>query len=159
MIEIRALSQNDAPACAAIHAQSFEAGWDASSFEEYINPKNVALGAYDVNTDGVGTLIGFILMGAVTDQTDIITIAITPAARRRGIARQLVTAAESRAMARGAALIFLEAAEDNESAIALYRSCGYIPIGSRKNYYRRAGGRVSALTMQKRLKDPLARQT
>ena len=147
MTEIRALSQNDAPACAAIHAQSFEAGWDASSFEDYIHPKNVALGAYQL-----GTLIGFILMGAVTDQTDIITIAITPAARRRGIARQLVTAAESDAMARGAALVFLEAAEDNESAIALYKSCGYIPIGSRKNYYRRAGGRVSALTMQKRLR-------
>lgn len=146
MIDIRALTETDAASCAAIHAQSFETGWNAAEIKTYIGSAATALGAYDKNA-----LLGFILMGAVTDQTDIITIAVSPATRGKGIGRKLVRAAEIAAAARGAEIVFLEVAEDNAAAIVLYKGAGYQPIGKRKNYYRRKGGRVSAITMSKKM--------
>jgi len=47
--------------------------------------------------------------------------------------------------------MFLEVAEDNEAAIHLYRSLGFQPIGRRPAYYRRADGRVAAITFSKKL--------
>lgn len=145
---IRPLTESDLKIAVAIHAASFEVGWDADAFRNYLAPTHIAIGCFDE-----GALSGFILLGACTDQTDIITIAVNPAARGKGLGRTLVEAAETEAGARGAELIFLEVAEDNAAAIALYKACGYVPIGKRKNYYRRAGGRVSALTMRKTLGD------
>ena len=143
---IRPLTEADLQAAADIHTASFEAGWNADAFRNHLALAHIALGHFDE-----GALSGFIVLGACTDQTDIITIAVNPAARGKGLGRGLVEAAETEAGARGAELIFLEVAEDNAAAIALYKSCGYVPIGKRKNYYRRAGGRVSALTMRKTL--------
>ena len=140
---IRALSEADLDVASAIHKMSFETGWDAATLGEYLTPKSVALGLFE----GV-VLQGFILLGAVSDQTDMITLAVNPDFRGRGAGRQLVKAAEKDAASRGAELIFLEVAEDNVAATALYRSCRYVPIGMRKNYYKRKGGRVSALTMR-----------
>ena len=145
-ITLSPLSPKQAADCAAIHAVSFETGWDAAAISAYITPKAAAFGAFEA-----GKMAGFILMGALTDQTDIITLAVSPSARGRGIAKQLVRAAEAEAAARGAEIIFLEVAEDNAAAIALYKGAGYRAIGKRKNYYRREGGRVSALTMRKDL--------
>lgn len=146
MIELRALTSSDLAACVDIHKVSFEKGWDAEALGEYIAPDAIAYGAHEA-----GALLGFIVMGIVTDQTDIITIAVIPQARGRGIGRKLVKAAEIEAAARGAEIIFLEVAEDNDDAIALYKHAGYRSIGKRQNYYRRAGGRVNAVTMRKDL--------
>ena len=145
-VELRPLTKADLPACAAIHTQSFETGWNAQTLSEYFPPQGLAYGALEGDK-----LMGFILMGAVSDQADIITIAVLPELRGRGIGKRLVARAEQEAAALGADLIFLEVAEDNDHAIALYKGAGYQPIGKRKNYYRRAAGRVSAVTMRKDL--------
>ena len=145
-IELRPLTNSELPAAAAIHCQSFETGWNEAALKEYFSPKGLAIGAFNG-----GTLLGFILLSTITDQTDIITIAVSPERRGYGIGRQLVAAAEQEAAAQGAELIFLEVAEDNDAAIALYKGAAYRPIGKRKNYYRRANGRVTALTMRKNL--------
>ena len=58
---------------------------------------------------------------------------------------------EVQAKARGVEIVFLEVAQDNTAALALYKTTGYDAIGMRKNYYKRAGGRVSAVTLRKQL--------
>lgn len=145
-VKIQALRDADLPAAAKIHAECFPAPWQEAALAEYLTPENIALGAFTK-----AALRGFILLSPCTDQTDIITLAVSPAARRKHLGRALVEAAEDHARGKGAALIFLEVAEDNIAAAALYKSCGYTGIGRRKNYYRRAGGRVNALTMRKDL--------
>jgi ribosomal-protein-alanine N-acetyltransferase len=144
--EIQPLGKGDLPAAAKIHADCFPAPWAEETLADYLPPQGVALGVFTH-----AALRGFILLGPCTDQTDIVTLAVSPAARRQNLGRKLVEAAEEMARAKGAALIFLEVAEDNIAAAALYKGCGYAPIGRRKNYYRRAGGRVSAVTMRKDL--------
>ncbi len=58
------------------------------------------------------------------------------------------TAAESRAL-------FLEVAEDNAAARALYELHDFRPVGRRPDYYRmRDGSTVAALTMRRDLTKP-----
>lgn len=148
-IELRPLTKADLPAASKIHALSFESSWGRKALAEYLAPDGITMGQF-----AGGDLQGFILLGPCTDQTDIYTIAVAPDLRGKGIGRQLVGAAETEALSRNVELIFLEVAEDNDDAITLYKSCGYVSIGKRKNYYKRKGGRVNALTMRKDLEAP-----
>jgi ribosomal-protein-alanine N-acetyltransferase len=91
--------------------------------------------------------VGFILLGLAADEAEIITLAVLPAARRRGVGAALVTAAGREAAARGAARLFLEVAEDNAPARALYSRAGFLPVGRRKGYYTHEGGAVDALVL------------
>jgi GNAT superfamily N-acetyltransferase len=53
---------------------------------------------------------------------------VRPAYRGRGIARQLVVSLEEEALAAGHPTLRLETGSYLPAAIALYRSCGYLPI-------------------------------
>jgi ribosomal-protein-alanine N-acetyltransferase len=145
-MKMRALTEADLSRAAEIHAESFETSWDAAALGAFLSPTAICLGV-----EGAGTLQGFILLGPCTDQTDIITLAVSPDMRGKGLGGRLTQAAQEAARTRGVELIFLEVAQDNHAAIALYKSLGYVPIGRRKNYYKRVGGRVDALTFRKDL--------
>lgn len=141
---IRALSPHDAPPCAKLHGESFEAAWDEDAIMVHIE-KDLCLGGFAPD------LSGFIILSLAADQAEILTLAVARECRRKGLAQKLVSAACQAAVQRGAAVLFLEVAEDNRAAIALYKSCGFIPIGRRPAYYRRADGRIAALTYRKDL--------
>ena len=96
-------------------------------------------------------LTGFIIISHTLDQAEILTIVTCPNHRKKGIAKKLLEAAEQTLSQKGADIVFLEVAEDNDSAIALYKSCSYEPFGRRPAYYRREKGRVAAMTYRKRL--------
>lgn len=116
---------------AAIHAEAFEHPWDAEAFRALLDSPGVWLG---------GDARGFVLIRAIADEAEILTIAVRPSARRQGLGKTLVEKAIVASAAAGAERMFLEVAESNAAAIALYRSCGFEPVGLRKNYYRRADG-------------------
>ena len=94
---------------------------------------------------------GFALISIAADEAELLTIAVAPDARRRGLGAGLLGAAEAAARERGGARMLLEVAADNDAAIALYARAGFETIGRRKGYYQREAGRVDALTMAKRL--------
>lgn len=100
----------------------------------------------------VSTEAGFALGRAVAGEAELVTIAVDPAARRRGAGRGLLTGFEAEARARGAEHAFLEVAEDNIAARALYAAAGWVETGRRREYYPRPdGGAVDAVTMAKTL--------
>lgn len=147
----RALTEPDAEPISVLHALCFEAGWPSADMKTHIL-RDIGF-AVDgvVNSNGCETIAGFILLRAVLDQAEVLTLAVHPAARKTGIARALLSRAEHHLDQSGVTSLFLEVAEDNAAALALYKSMGYDPIGRRPNYYRRAGGRVAALNLAKRL--------
>lgn len=144
---VREAVATDAPALARLHAQCFSHSWPESDFGEHIvrdlvlvvegRPASIAL-----------SIDAFIAVRRGGGQAEILTLATAPTARRRGLARTLVEAALARL---GHGPLFLEVAEDNAPAIALYRSLGFQSFGRRPAYYRRAGGRVAALLMERRV--------
>ena len=116
---------------AALHATAFDAPWDAAAFADLLGQAGVfAIEAED----------GFILRRGVADEAEILTLAVRPDARGRGQGRRLVTEGAARAGLGGAERIFLEVAEDNAAARALYARTGFTEAGRRPRYYGRPNG-------------------
>jgi len=101
--------------------------------------------------DYEGKLGAFIIVSTPADQAEILTIATASLARRHGLGRGLIMETIKQLRPRGISELFLEVAEDNDGAIALYRMAGFQPIGRRPGYYRREQGRVAALTFSKKV--------
>jgi ribosomal-protein-alanine N-acetyltransferase len=97
---------------------------------------------------------GLVLARVAADECEILTIGVVPAWRGRGAGGKLLAAALVRAGEGGADRVFLEVAEDNEAALALYRRHGFAAIGRRPDYYRGPLGRRAALTLRRLLGSP-----
>lgn len=124
---------------AELHAAAFAAPWDAAAFEALFGQKGVfAIEEPD----------GFILLRGVADEAEILTLAVSPSARRRGLGARLVREGGTGAASRGATRLFLEVADDNAAALALYARAGFVEAGRRPGYYVRPdGGRQDALIL------------
>jgi [ribosomal protein S18]-alanine N-acetyltransferase len=82
-----------------------------------------------------GDALGFALARVAADQAEILTLAVVPAARRRGVGAALLQAVMQAAAARGAAALFLEVSTANDAARALYARAGFCEVGRRCRYY------------------------
>ncbi len=140
---MRKLTALDAKSMAEIHAASFERGWDALEMSQHI-AKDICLGLGD-------PLQCFIICRAAADQADILTIATHSEFRRQGLGAQLLDAAMNHMAGGNISTVFLDVAEDNQGAIALYKKAGFQAIGRRPAYYKREKGRVAALNFSKEL--------
>lgn len=129
-------------ALAALHAQAFDPSWSVAEFSSLLDTPG---------TFAVAETDGFILVRAVAGEAEIITLAVAPPARRRGLARRLIEQAVVRALALGAEALFLEVAEDNVPALGLYRGLGFEVVGRRRGYYARGGGDPPADALVMRL--------
>jgi ribosomal-protein-alanine N-acetyltransferase len=86
--------------------------------------------------DGAGgAVVGYVVFWLVHDEVHVLNVASALAARRRGIGRALMEAAEEEGRRRGARLATLEVRRSNFPAISLYRAMGYRQVGIRPNYY------------------------
>lgn len=117
-------------ACAALHARGFDTGrpWRAAEFAALLDSPHVFV---------VGDGTAFALGRALAGEAELLTIVTDPGHRRRGLARDRLERFEAEARARGAATAFLEVAEDNPAARALYIAAGYAEAGRRPAYYPR----------------------
>jgi ribosomal-protein-alanine N-acetyltransferase len=137
------VTASDPAALAALHARAFAAPWSAGEFADLLSqPGVVAIAESD----------GFVLIRIVLDEAEILTLAVLPKARRLGLGRRLVEEAAIAATQAGAARLFLEVAENNAPARALYDRAGFSQIGRRKAYYAAAdGSRTDAVVMSRNL--------
>jgi len=98
---------------------------------------------------------GFLLGRTAGPEAEVLTLAVHPGARRKGIARALLGEFEQIVCSRNATEVFLEVACDNRGAIALYRAAGYHRTGTRHAYYQAPDGAThNADVMVRRLKAP-----
>ncbi|MEM6636624.1 MAG: GNAT family N-acetyltransferase [Pseudomonadota bacterium] len=93
---------------------------------------------------------GFLIARVLADETELLTLAVPIAERRRGIGKTLVQEFLAEASHRGAETAFLEVAADNGPARALYGATGWDTAGMRSGYYRKRDGTlVDALIMRR----------
>lgn len=130
---------------AELHATAFSTtrAWSADEFADLLTHP----GTFTVGNSDCCALIRTVL-----DEAEVLTIATHPSMRRRGLARETLSASEVQAKSCGAEKIFLEVAEDNTPAMALYDSCGYAQVGRRPGYYvPKDGAPIAALVLTKSL--------
>jgi ribosomal-protein-alanine N-acetyltransferase len=132
-------------AMAAAHAEAFdEKSWREDEFDDLLEGE----GIYGFLADDEEPL-GVILCRIAADEVEVLTVGVTLAARRRGVALALMLAALDLARDAGVAQAFLEVAIDNDGAIALYERLGFRKTGLRKSYYDRGPqGFSDALVMR-----------
>ena len=78
---------------------------------------------------------GFVGVKRVADEAHVMTLAVPPGSRRRGLGRALVLAAFADPALAGVRRVHLEVRPSNAAARALYASLGFGETGRRKNYY------------------------
>jgi len=118
-----------AAALAATHAASFppREAWGADA----IRLQLALPGAFGLIEERGGMLLGRI----VADEAEVLTLGVTPAARRQGIAKCLLREAKALVGSREGVAMFLEVATSNVTALALYRREGFLEVGCRQRYY------------------------
>ena len=131
---------------ADLHDRAFPRPWSAEEFEALLKGP----GAFAVLGEGDEPQ-GFILCRAVAGEAEILTVAVDPAARRRGWGAALVEMAAGIAREAGAFEMFLEVAADNLAAIKLYEATGFDRVGLRKGYYPHPDGAKDAVVMRRAL--------
>jgi [ribosomal protein S18]-alanine N-acetyltransferase len=139
----------DAAALAALHGRSFARGWSESEFERLLADKAVV--AHVARAENRGAPAGFMLSRRAADEAEILTVAVAPAARGRGIARELLARHLGRLAALGIARVFLEVDDGNRAALRLYARAGFRQVGRREGYYANAPRPGSALTLRRDL--------
>jgi ribosomal-protein-alanine N-acetyltransferase len=77
----------------------------------------------------------YCIVQRVADELHVHNLAVTEAARRRGLARRLLAHVLEEARHSGARLALLEVREGNRAARALYGALGFEEVGHRRGYY------------------------
>jgi ribosomal-protein-alanine N-acetyltransferase len=134
---------NDASALAAIHGISFGRGWSEGEFERMLAERNTL--AHSVRRGRL--VIGFIISRIGGDEAEILSVALAPAERGRGLAKNLLMIHLGYLAAQGVRTVFLEVEEANGPARALYRRAGFADVGRREGYYAANG--AAAVVMRR----------
>jgi [ribosomal protein S18]-alanine N-acetyltransferase len=128
----------DTAPLAALHAACFPDAWTAQAIADLLATSGTfAFHAAD----------GFVLVRVAAGEAEILTLAVAPAARGKGLGRALLQAAISKARALGAQAVFLEVGTDNPAARALYAALGFVKVGMRKAYYQGRDALVLRLSL------------
>jgi len=150
--DVRRIGPQAAEACAKIHAQSFAHPWPAAEFETLLAARDVVGEAVMAAAwwERRGGLAGFVLSRIVLDEAEILTIAVAPEHRRKGLGGALLGSHLATLTARGVKALFLEVEAGNTAALALYAAFDFHQVGERKAYYRKqAGPPATALLLRR----------
>ena len=100
--------------------------------------------------------IGFSLSRVVVDEAELLLLAVTPSARRRGVGKSLLDHFHRGAINRGARRLHLEVRDGND-AVNLYNASGFTLVGRRRSYYSGGGGQLyDALSLSRPANSSLA---
>jgi ribosomal-protein-alanine N-acetyltransferase len=142
-IRFRPMAEADLAAVVALERSSQYTPWTEGNFRDALAAGNLCL---------VATLeqrvAGLAVLRMAAGEAELLTMAIRPELRRRGLGRRLLAEVVTRAADYGADVMWLDVRVSNAAAIALYRAAGFVEIGRRKDYYRTATGREDAMMMR-----------
>lgn len=129
---------------AALQHKCFDERWSAEAMTTLLSQPGVA-GVLLIAPD-TQVPLGYGLMRAAAGEAEILTFGVDPRYRRSGLGRRILSDLIARAREAGAEAVFLEVADGNKAARALYDSTGFIQVGRRAGYYRGPRGIDDALT-------------
>jgi ribosomal-protein-alanine N-acetyltransferase len=148
-LHIEPAEPHDADAVAKLHAQSFYRGWPREDIAAYIADRDTPT---LVACDARRRVAGFAMLRLLGDDVELMTIAVAPKYRGKGVGAALLRACFEDLLMTPSRRMILEVAADNPAAIKLYRKLGFTKISERQGYYARPDGEpATALVMARNL--------
>jgi len=144
-IVLRPFVESDLLQVLEIEQTSFPSPWKGEFFLKELHHPN----GWSWVAEKKGTIVGYLCGWFVTDEGEILKVAVHPSYRRCGVGKFLVEKAIVIAGQRGVQTLHLEVQVSNAPAIALYRLCGFHEVGSRRRYYEN-GEDALLMTWEKR---------
>jgi ribosomal-protein-alanine N-acetyltransferase len=141
---ILAARPRDAAAIAHLHGASFGRGWEEDEVHRLLLDSGVIAHRAMVRR----TMAGFIMSRMAADEAEILSVAIAPARRGRGLSRPLLDFHLRSLAGLGARTVFLEVDEHNAPACRLYGGAAFHEVGRRQGYYQ---GGATALVLRRDL--------
>ena len=144
---LRELSWRDIPALTALEEEIFgRDAWSAATWwaELAARPQRHYLVAA-----GGERIVGYAGIDVRGETADLMTMAVVPGGRRRGVAAALLARLVDRAHLAGATSMLLEVRADNAAARTFYRRADFQDVSTRPRYYQPDG--VDAVVMRRRL--------
>src|SRR5208282_510977 len=129
---LRANPQDAAAASGILGEAKEAASWSAQLLlESACAPETVAF-----LSERAGVAGGVIIGRHITDEGEILNLAVAVRCRRQGEGRALLGTLLATFSEKGVTRVFLEVRESNAGAIAFYKTFGFQPIATRKDYYQ-----------------------
>lgn len=133
-IKVRSMTVDDLRQVIEIENICHPTPWQISSFEYEIGNRDAILKVAVLGT----TVIGFICVRTILDETHLMNIAVIRSFRSRGVGELLLNTVIDELRRSGSdAGLTLEVRESNLAALRLYEKAGFVESGRRTNYYRR----------------------
>ncbi|MFF0815523.1 ribosomal protein S18-alanine N-acetyltransferase [Rhodococcus sp. NPDC003318] len=146
---VTAMRPADAERCAELETLLFpgDGPWSADAFRSELAHRHNRYFVIRDDSDRVIGYAGIALLGnTFAPESEVHTIGVDPAHRRRGLGSVLLDELLRLADRHGGP-VFLEVRTDNDAALALYRREGFEIVGTRRNYYQPSG--ADAYTMRR----------
>jgi|ERR1041384_1208174 ribosomal-protein-alanine N-acetyltransferase len=135
MVRVRTAAEADLPRLVEIAAHSATAAhWNPAEYQKLFAPETLQNRLVLVVEEDAQVL-GFMVGRQIDQEWEIENIAVTGAARRRGLGTRLLGEFIRLVRSRGGGEIFLEVRESNLAARALYEKWAFVEAGRRKQYY------------------------
>ncbi|MCP4070903.1 MAG: GNAT family N-acetyltransferase [Hyphomicrobiales bacterium] len=119
-----------------IHAQGFDRAWSVDELAATLAGKGTKCFVANIHGEGSKGPKGFVIIRTLAGQSEVLTIAIDKAFRKRGIARLLLEYVIRTLQADRVEQLFLEVSEHNVAALGLYKSLSFKQVSQRRAYYR-----------------------
>jgi ribosomal-protein-alanine N-acetyltransferase len=141
-------TSRDAARLAQLHGASFHRGWGEAEFETMLTERNTLVHRLRIGRNTVG----FAVSRMAADEAEILSIAVAPSHRGRGLSANLLRTHLGHLAGYGVRTVCLEVEENTQPARRLYQRAGFAVAGRRERYYRQANGeQLNALLMRRDL--------
>jgi len=129
----RITDDKELDAIVALESESFTNPWSRETLEWELRNSDVTH-IYVLRLDD-GTIVAFCVCWIIFNELHINTVAVAPAARRRGLATVLLKHVMAEAAARAVTRATLEVRASNTAALKLYEALGFRVTATRSGYY------------------------
>lgn len=144
----RLATKDDLNALVALENACFKTDMlSVRSFKRWIQSEHAILLVMEIDQKMVA--YGLVWCHRGTRLARLYSLAVDPAMRGRGLAKELLKALEVAASKKGRLYMRLEVSKSNQSAITLYEQAGYRIFGEYSDYY---DDHMDALRMQKKIR-------
>jgi [ribosomal protein S18]-alanine N-acetyltransferase len=141
-IRYRRISEADLECILAIESVVHSHPWTRGNFAD-----SIAAGYECWMAEREAPCIGYVIFTIAAGEAHLLNLSVALDWQRQGIGSQLTAWVMRRARELHALKLFLEVRPSNIAARALYARCGFVEIGTRRDYYPTVFGREDALVM------------